>query len=69
MILGGSPNIVTADPADPAQGCELVCVLGGDGAILRGAALSRGTEAPLLGSTSDTSDSWPRRSARSSARL
>jgi NAD+ kinase len=27
----------------------LVCVLGGDGAILRGAALSRGTEAPLLG--------------------
>ena len=48
-ILGGSPNIVTADPADPARGCELVCVLGGDGAILRGAALSRGTEAPLLG--------------------
>jgi NAD+ kinase len=34
---------------DPARGCELVCVLGGDGAILRGAALSRGTEAPLLG--------------------
>ncbi|MBE3076715.1 MAG: NAD kinase, partial [Actinobacteria bacterium] len=30
-------------------GCELVCVLGGDGAILRGAALSRGTDAPLLG--------------------
>jgi NAD+ kinase len=49
MILGGSPNIVTADPADPARGCELVCVLGGDGAILRGAALSRGTDAPLLG--------------------
>lgn len=48
-ILGGSPNIVTADPADPTRGCELVCVLGGDGAILRGAALSRGTEAPLLG--------------------
>jgi len=48
-ILGGSPNVVTADPADPARGCELVCVLGGDGAILRGAALSRGTEAPLLG--------------------
>ena len=48
-ILGGSPNIVTVDPADPARGCELVCVLGGDGAILRGAALSRGTEAPLLG--------------------
>ncbi|MHB8274321.1 MAG: NAD kinase [Dermatophilaceae bacterium] len=49
VILGGSPNIVTADPADPARGCELVCVLGGDGAILRGAALSRGTDAPLLG--------------------
>lgn len=49
IILGGSPNIVTADPADPARGCELVCVLGGDGAILRGAALSRGTDAPLLG--------------------
>jgi NAD+ kinase len=48
-ILGGSPNIVTVDPSDPARGCELVCVLGGDGAILRGAALSRGTEAPLLG--------------------
>ena len=49
MILGDSPNIVTADPADPTRGCELVCVLGGDGAILRGAALSRGTDAPLLG--------------------
>jgi len=48
-ILGGSPNVVTADPADPARDCELVCVLGGDGAILRGAALSRGTDAPLLG--------------------
>jgi NAD+ kinase len=48
-ILGGSSNIVTVDPADPVRGCELVCVLGGDGAILRGAALSRGTDAPLLG--------------------
>jgi len=48
-ILGGSPNIVKADPSDPTAGCELVCVLGGDGAILRGAALSRGTQAPLLG--------------------
>jgi NAD+ kinase len=48
-ILGGSPDIVTADPADPAAGCELVCVLGGDGAILRAADLSRGTDAPLLG--------------------
>lgn len=49
ITLGGSPNVVTADPADPARDCELVCVLGGDGAILRGAALSRGTNAPLLG--------------------
>src|SRR5665647_1082465 len=49
IILGGSPNMVTADPTDPARGCELVCVLGGDGAILRGAALSRGTDAPLIG--------------------
>jgi NAD+ kinase len=48
-ILGGSPDIVTVDPTDPARGCELVCVIGGDGAILRGAALSRGTDAPLLG--------------------
>ena len=49
MNLGASPNIVMADPSDPARGCELVCVLGGDGTILRGAELSRGTDAPLLG--------------------
>lgn len=30
-------------------GCELVCVLGGDGTILRGAELSRGSGVPLLG--------------------
>jgi NAD+ kinase len=47
--VGASPNIVAADPTDPARGCELVCVLGGDGTILRGAELSRGTDAPLLG--------------------
>jgi NAD+ kinase len=44
-----NPNVVEADPEDPARDCELVCVLGGDGTILRGAALSRGTDAPLLG--------------------
>ena len=33
----------------PASGCELVCVLGGDGTILRGAELSRGSGVPLLG--------------------
>jgi len=32
-----------------AAGCELVCVLGGDGTILRGAELSRGSAVPLLG--------------------
>jgi len=47
--LDRSPDIVTADPSDPARGCELVCVLGGDGTILRGAQLSRGTGVPLLG--------------------
>ena len=49
MSLGASPDIVMADPTDPARGCELVCVLGGDGTILRGAELSRGTDAPLIG--------------------
>ncbi len=42
-------NLVPADPHHPALGCELVCVLGGDGTILRGAELSRGVGAPLLG--------------------
>jgi NAD+ kinase len=49
MGLEGSTAIALADPEAPAQGCELVCVLGGDGTILRGAELSRGTDAPLLG--------------------
>lgn len=49
MGLEGSPAIVLADPGAPAAGCELVCVLGGDGTILRGAELSRGSDAPLLG--------------------
>jgi NAD+ kinase len=47
--LAGSPNVTLADPASPAEGCELVCVLGGDGTILRGAEMSRGSGAPLLG--------------------
>jgi NAD+ kinase len=37
------------DGVAAAEGCELVCVLGGDGTILRGAEVSRGTGAPLLG--------------------
>jgi NAD+ kinase len=42
-------GVTLADPQDPARGCELVCVLGGDGTILRGAEMSRGSGAPLLG--------------------
>lgn len=49
MDLAGSPGVVAADESSPASGCELVCVLGGDGTILRGAEMSRGTGAPLLG--------------------
>lgn len=44
-----SSQVRLADPANPADGCELVCVLGGDGTILRGAEMSRGTGVPLLG--------------------
>ncbi|WP_270887839.1 NAD kinase [Pedococcus sp. 5OH_020] len=44
-----SSHVELADPAHPAEGCELVCVLGGDGTILRGAEMSRGTGVPLLG--------------------
>ena len=47
--LAESPNVTLADLHSPAVGCELVCVLGGDGTILRGAELARGTGAPLLG--------------------
>ena len=36
-------------PTTPTEGCELVFVLGGDGTILRGAEMSRGTDVPLLG--------------------
>ena len=34
---------------DPAAGCELVVVFGGDGTLLRAAEIARGTEVPLLG--------------------
>jgi NAD+ kinase len=47
--LGAGHGVIPADPARPAEGCELVCVLGGDGTILRGAEMSRGSDAPLLG--------------------
>ena len=40
---------VVAESDLPAQDCELVVVLGGDGTILRGAELARPTQTPLLG--------------------
>ena len=43
------PGVWPATAQNPAEGCELICVLGGDGTILRGAEMSRGTGAPLLG--------------------
>lgn len=49
MDLTGHPGVVPAPLDAPADGCELVCVLGGDGTILRGAEMSRGTKVPLLG--------------------
>lgn len=42
------PSTVVTD-VSAARDCELVCVLGGDGTILRGAELARGTDTPLLG--------------------
>ena len=42
-------GVVAVDVEHAAEGCELVVVLGGDGTILRGAELSRGSGVPLLG--------------------
>ena len=47
--MGDCDALLMADPANPAAGCELVLILGGDGSILRGAELSRGTGVPILG--------------------
>jgi NAD+ kinase len=47
--LASGHGVIETDPDRPADGCELVCVLGGDGTILRGAEMSRGTGVPLLG--------------------
>jgi NAD+ kinase len=44
----GGVEVVTESDL-PAQDCELVVVLGGDGTILRGAELARPTQTPLLG--------------------
>ena len=50
--LGRDHDVVAADTEQPggaAAGCELVVVLGGDGTILRGTELARGSGVPVLG--------------------
>ncbi len=47
--LAAVPGVGGVEDGSADIGCELVCVLGGDGTILRGAELSRGSGAPLLG--------------------
>ncbi|GGL25338.1 NAD kinase [Phycicoccus endophyticus] len=47
--LGAVEGVGGVDERADGIDCELVCVLGGDGTILRGAELSRGSGAPLLG--------------------
>lgn len=42
-------DVVEPADEDEAAGCELVCVLGGDGTILRGAELARAHGTPVLG--------------------
>lgn len=48
-LVGDGDGVVVATGPAPADGCELVVVLGGDGTILRGAELVRGAQVPLLG--------------------
>lgn len=48
-ILGQHPLAVVHEGEDPADGAELVVVLGGDGTILRGAEMARGSGVPVLG--------------------
>jgi NAD+ kinase len=45
----GRDGVVVADSDHPADGCELVICLGGDGTILRGAELGREKGVPVLG--------------------
>ena len=47
--LSRVPGVVAVDETRPDLDPELVCVLGGDGTILRGAEISRDSDAPLLG--------------------
>lgn len=42
-------EVAPADGEQVAAGCEIVMVLGGDGTILRGADVARGSGVPLLG--------------------
>lgn len=51
MTADGTDPLVETTRADdaPAEGCELVLVIGGDGSILRAAELAHGTGTPLLG--------------------
>ena len=46
---GGLSGITIVPDDSPAAGCELACVLGGDGTILRAAELTRATGTALLG--------------------
>ncbi|MGO1167690.1 MAG: NAD kinase [Janibacter sp.] len=48
-ILGQHPVALVHEGDDPAEGAELIVVLGGDGTILRGAELARGSSVPVLG--------------------
>lgn len=48
-VLGQHPVSVIHEGEDPSDGAELVVVLGGDGTILRGAEMARGSGVPVLG--------------------
>ena len=47
--LGRHPLVTVHDGDEPAEGVELVVVLGGDGSILRGAETARRSNVPVLG--------------------
>lgn len=48
--LPGLEGVTVVEPDDdPAAGCELVVVFGGDGTLLRAAEVARSTSTPLLG--------------------
>ncbi len=43
------PGARLSPHAQPAEGCELIVVFGGDGTLLRGAELARASDTPILG--------------------